>query len=99
MTSAKPKASCGVFVRRSDMRAQLPQKIQRLRPSPARRGYRRLDRPEAVATPEPLAPEARVREAGGPEDHAEYACTCGMVFRASVSTSVACPHCGSGQAW
>lgn len=45
------------------------------------------------------APEALVREAGGPEDRARYACGCGFVFRAAVSTSVTCPHCGTGQDW
>ncbi len=47
----------------------------------------------------PSDPEARVREAGGPEDRASYRCSCGFVFCAAVSTSVACPHCGSPQAW
>lgn len=46
-----------------------------------------------------VGPEARVRAAGGPQDDASYSCTCGYVFRAAVSTSVACPHCGTGQAW
>jgi hypothetical protein len=41
----------------------------------------------------------RVREAGGPVDRASYACACGYLFRASVSTSVECPHCGADQAW
>jgi hypothetical protein len=41
----------------------------------------------------------RVREAGGPIDRASYACGCGYLFSASVSTTVACPHCGSNQAW
>ena len=45
------------------------------------------------------AHERRARESGGPEDHAMYTCTCGYVFQAKVSTSVACPHCGAGQAW
>ena len=36
---------------------------------------------------------ARVRNAGGPIDNASYACACGFVFAASVSTTVACPHC------
>jgi hypothetical protein len=40
----------------------------------------------------------RAREAGGPVDEASYACQCGYWFRASVSTSVTCPHCGCGQA-
>ena len=64
--------------------------------------------PAGVAAPTPasIAPAprydpavARVREAGGPIDHASYACACGCVFRASVSTTVSCPHCGAGQAW
>jgi hypothetical protein len=42
---------------------------------------------------------ARVRAAGGPTDEALYTCDCGYIFRASVSTTVACPHCGSEQAW
>jgi hypothetical protein len=41
----------------------------------------------------------RVREAGGPSDQACYACACGCVFAAAVSTTVECPHCGGGQAW
>ena len=46
-----------------------------------------------------LADERRAREAGGPDDRATYTCACGYVFEADVSTSVACPHCGTGQAW
>ena len=41
----------------------------------------------------------RVREAGGPVDSAFYGCACGYHFRAAVSTSVACPHCGAPQDW
>lgn len=41
----------------------------------------------------------RAQEAGGPLDRASYTCACGFVFAASVSTTVACPHCGAGQAW
>lgn len=48
---------------------------------------------------DPLAPERRMREAGGPVDNATYGCTCGLVFEAAVSTSVACPVCGTRQAW
>jgi hypothetical protein len=48
----------------------------------------------------PCDPDTRrVREAGGPIDRASYACSCGYLFRASVSTSVSCPHCGAEQAW
>jgi hypothetical protein len=53
--------------------------------------------PEAVQ-PQP-APQARERDAGGPEDRAAYRCSCGCVFEAPVSTSVGCPHCGGTQAW
>jgi hypothetical protein len=42
---------------------------------------------------------ARARLAGGPIDNASYTCSCGFVFAASVSTTVACPHCGASQAW
>jgi hypothetical protein len=64
--------------------------------------------PHAAARPAP-APAAsrcaadadaeRVREAGGPVDRAAYACACGYMFSAEVSTTVSCPHCGAGQAW
>ena len=46
-----------------------------------------------------LDDERRMRAAGGPEDRAHYSCPCGYQFEADVSTSVACPHCGTGQAW
>ena len=56
----------------------------------------------AGPTPEPeadLTDERRMRESGGPDDRALYTCSCGYVFEADVSTSVTCPHCGTGQAW
>jgi hypothetical protein len=67
-----------------------------------------LAAPPTVTTPAALGATAardcdpavaRVREAGGPIDQASYICQCGYLFRAPVSTSVTCPHCGSGQAW
>lgn len=83
------------------MPSRIPITIRRLRPATPRRGYRPPERPEvpAPAPRPPLAPEARAREAGGPEDSAHYTCTCGMVFQAPVSASVACPHCGTAQDW
>jgi hypothetical protein len=33
------------------------------------------------------------------EDAALYNCSCGYVFKAAVTTSVGCPHCGTPQAW
>ncbi len=46
----------------------------------------------------PLAPGRR-RELGPVQDQALYTCECGFVFKAAVSTSVGCPHCGGTQAW
>jgi hypothetical protein len=43
--------------------------------------------------------ERLVRESGGPQDQAHYACSCGYQFTANVGTDVICPHCGSEQAW
>jgi rubrerythrin len=48
---------------------------------------------------EDLADERRLRESGGPHDRAMYTCSCGYVFEADVTTSVACPNCGTAQAW
>ena len=42
---------------------------------------------------------ARAKRSGGPEDTALYSCSCGYAFKAVVSTSVGCPHCGTSQAW
>jgi rubrerythrin len=60
------------------------------------------EEPEAPVPEAPgdqLADEWRMRAAGGPADRAQYACVCGYVFQADVSTSVACPNCGAAQAW
>lgn len=63
----------------------------------------RASRPRPVALREDLnRPDfaaRRGRAAGGPKDHACYSCSCGFIFEADVSTSVACPHCGDTQAW
>jgi hypothetical protein len=60
-------------------------------------------RAEAQQAPEPTGNRSsaarRRREAGAPTDAAMYACHCGFVFQALVSTSVDCPHCGGAQAW
>ncbi len=42
---------------------------------------------------------ARAKRSGGPEDRALYSCMCGYAFKAAVTTSVGCPHCGTEQAW
>jgi hypothetical protein len=41
----------------------------------------------------------RARRSSGPQDRALYACSCGFAFKASVTTTVGCPHCGQTQAW
>lgn len=95
----------GVYAGTRTMQPRIPHPIRRLRTTAPRRGYRQMERPDATAATAattvaaPKAVEARVREAGGPEDQAHYTCSCGMVFRAPVSASVACPHCGDHQDW
>ena len=63
---------------------------------------RRSSRPthKAPRTAPPESPETRAaRRGGGPEDTALYSCMCGYAFKATVTTSVGCPHCGTEQAW
>jgi hypothetical protein len=55
---------------------------------------------EAQAGLPSAAPSPTRRGELGPlQDQALYNCQCGFVFKAPVSTSVACPHCGGAQAW
>ena len=73
---------------------------ERQAPSPqARRDPATPAAQPGPATNGELRAERRMRASGGPEDHALYRCQCGFAFEAAVSTTVACPHCGSGQAW
>jgi hypothetical protein len=67
-------------------------------PAPTRRRHTAGGAGPPAQAPE-LKAERRLRESGGPEDVAFYTCGCGFAFQADVSTSVACPHCGAGQAW
>ena len=72
----------------------------RLRKPPSPRAPRRAhaeDRPPRSVARE--AEQHRARRDAGPADQAFYGCACGYAFEAVVSTSVACPHCGAGQAW
>jgi rubrerythrin len=79
----------------------------RRRSGPARRGsvLRRepavpeVDESQAAASEDDLFDEHRLRASGGPDDRAQYTCGCGYVWEADVSASVACPHCGTAQAW
>ena len=41
----------------------------------------------------------RAQRTPAPEDVALYRCECGYAFKAEVTTSVGCPHCGTDQAW
>jgi hypothetical protein len=76
-------------------------RVRPLRPATSRPLTER--RPHAFGRPEELvdehAAERRHRESVAPEDSALYSCSCGFQFTAAVSTSVSCPHCGTGQAW
>jgi len=85
---------------------RLPHPADTERPrTPRRHRRKRVTAPRVanlhLAAPAPGqdATIARVRLAGGPIDNASYTCACGFVFAASVSTTVACPHCGADQAW
>jgi len=62
------------------------------------RPRRRLRRPLRIATASCATTVAAKRGAGS-EDIALYACGCGYAFKAAVTTSVGCPHCGTEQAW
>jgi hypothetical protein len=80
------------------MRVRPKDKVQTRRP--ARRRHEQPREAPAAPPPEPDHPhERRARESGGPIDRASYACGCGLVFEAPVSTTVSCPHCGDAQAW
>jgi hypothetical protein len=82
------------------MRASLPHNLRERRRSRADQHRRESARPApSVVVPDADPAVERVRNAGGPRDEASYACACGLVFRAPVSTTVACPHCRAPQAW
>jgi hypothetical protein len=74
-------------------------RIKRHRDGRSARVVTRSTTPPAAVTTESTPVRGRRREAGGMQDEAVYACECGFVFHAAVSTSVGCPHCGGPQAW
>jgi hypothetical protein len=81
-------------------------RVRPLRPtrtaSTAERRPHVIGRPVAdkpAPEPEPHLAERRHRECVACEDSALYSCSCGFQFKAPVTTSVACPHCGTAQAW
>jgi hypothetical protein len=51
------------------------------------------------ATAYAYARDSGRRTGGGTEDRALYSCSCGFAFKAKVTTTVGCPHCGQTQAW
>jgi hypothetical protein len=55
--------------------------------------------PEPVPVSREAAETRDARRGGGPDDRALYSCMCGYAFKAKVTTSVDCPHCGTEQAW
>jgi hypothetical protein len=56
--------------------------------------------PEPPAAPRRTShAQARAQRSGGPDDRALYSCSCGCAFKAPVTTTVGCPHCGLTQAW
>jgi hypothetical protein len=54
---------------------------------------------EPVRLPAARYANDRARRSGGPQDRALYSCSCGFAFKAKVTTTVGCPHCGQTQAW
>ena len=59
-----------------------------------------LPRRRAAYRPDarPAAQRERNKRANMSQDAALYSCSCGYVFKAPVTTSVGCPHCGTAQA-
>jgi hypothetical protein len=84
------------------MRASLPHTLRERRRTRAEHPRRTPPAPMAVAPVDLRGGDPaveRVRSSGGPLDEAAYVCACGFSFRAPVSTTVACPHCRTQQAW
>src|SRR3954453_6076404 len=89
MTSEKPSLGFGVVVVEDmfmQLASQIAQRPRRGERTPAAQDLRASERLRAQRTP-------------APEDQALYRCECGYAFKAEVTTSVGCPHCGTDQAW
>ena len=63
---------------------------------PRRRSRSRLTLRKLTAA---VPSRERNQRANVSQDAALYSCGCGYVFKAPVTTSVGCPHCGTSQAW
>jgi hypothetical protein len=83
------------------MRPRLPHPLAETRQRSRRQRRREAEPVAAQVRARGISDEAveRARMAGGPIDRAAYSCQCGYQFSAPVSTTVRCPHCGTGQAW
>src|SRR3954454_21280453 len=89
MTSEKPSRKFGVVVVEDTfmrLATHIPHRPRRGERTPAAEDLRASERLRAQRTP-------------APEDRALYRCQCGYSFKAEVTTSVGCPHCGTNQAW
>ena len=60
---------------------------------------RQRRRPPYRPKSRPASQRERNKRANVSQDAALYNCSCGYVFKAPVTTSVGCPHCGTAQAW
>jgi hypothetical protein len=78
---------------------RLPKRRTSHAPRPAERPAPYEPPPASPDGSSPPSARRAARRAGGPEDRALYACMCGFAFKAAVTTSVGCPHCGTEQAW
>ncbi|HUN79641.1 MAG TPA: hypothetical protein VMU32_12005 [Solirubrobacteraceae bacterium] len=65
----------------------------------ARRAHAPRRPPSATAPERGRATRRNHAAAVSSHDRASYACGCGLLFEAPVTTTVACPHCGAAQAW
>jgi hypothetical protein len=77
------------------------EEMRKMAIAPQRSVLRRRPRSDRNPAPQDLRASERLRaqRTPPPEDVALYRCQCGYAFKAEVTASVDCPHCGTGQAW
>jgi hypothetical protein len=56
-------------------------------------------RKRPAPSPAAISATQAARRGTASMDRALYSCACGFAFKAEVTTSVGCPHCGTSQAW
>ena len=78
---------------------QLTTRLPKRRTTRPRHTTRSTGKAQPPAASQPPPETSAARRGGGPEDRALYSCMCGFAFKAAVTTSVGCPHCGTEQAW